>query len=71
MDSCVMSEVTRLRRRACRCEEVRFRCRYFTAPPAICEMRWGGRHGAMDGEEGMVQWIAAWERVGFLGFDDI
>lgn len=35
MDSCVKSEVTRLRRRACRWEDFRLRCRYFGAPPAI------------------------------------
>ncbi len=35
MDSWVMREVTRLRRRACRCEDLRFRWRYFMAPPAI------------------------------------
>lgn len=35
MDSCVKSEVTRLRRRAWRCEDLRFRCRYLRAPPAM------------------------------------
>lgn len=35
MDSCLNSDVSRLRRRACRCAELRLRCRYFVAPPAI------------------------------------
>lgn len=30
-----MREVTRLRRSALRCAELRERCRYFTSPPAI------------------------------------
>ena len=37
MDSWVMREVTRLRRRAWRWEELRFRWRYFRSPPAIEE----------------------------------
>jgi hypothetical protein len=35
MDSCLIREVTRLRRRACRWAEERFKCRYFIRPPAI------------------------------------
>lgn len=35
MDSCSKREVTRLRRRACRWAELRFRCRYLRAPPAM------------------------------------
>ena len=35
MDSWVMREVTRLRRRDCRCAEVRKRVRYFMCPPAM------------------------------------
>ncbi len=37
MDSCVMRLVTRLRRRACRCEEVRLRWRYLGLLPAISD----------------------------------
>lgn len=35
IDSCVKSEVTRFRNRACRCAEERPRCRYFNRAPAI------------------------------------
>lgn len=35
IDSCLIRDVTRLRRRACRCAELRLKCRYLTRPPAI------------------------------------
>ncbi len=35
IDSCVKREVTRFRRRACLCEDLRPRWRYFIRPPAI------------------------------------
>jgi len=39
MDSCVKRDVTRLRRRACRWEDLRPRWRYFIAPPAMLVKR--------------------------------
>jgi hypothetical protein len=35
IDSCLKRDVTRLRRRACLCEDVRPRCRYFNLAPAM------------------------------------
>src|SRR5690606_12746496 len=35
MDSSLISDVTRLRRSAWRCAEVRLSCRYFICPPAM------------------------------------
>jgi hypothetical protein len=35
IDSCVKRDVTRLRRRACLCEDVRPRCRYLNLAPAM------------------------------------
>jgi len=35
IDSCFMSDVTRFRRRACLCDELRERERYFMCPPAM------------------------------------
>jgi hypothetical protein len=37
IDSCVKRDVTRLRRRACLCEDVRPRCRYFNLAPAMAK----------------------------------
>lgn len=37
IDSCLISEVTRLRRRDCRCAEWRPNCRYFMWPPAMVD----------------------------------
>lgn len=46
MDSCWKREVTRLRRRACRCDDFRLRWRYLVAPPAmvmVCDYLVGRR----------------------------
>lgn len=67
MDSCSKSEVTRLRRSACRWEDLRFKCRYLRAAPAIfradgfgwwewlgvVEMERGGEGRERGGEEGV------------------
>ena len=69
IDSCSIREVTRLRRRAMRWEEVRFRWRCLSAPPAMmgrCVWVWvwvlGGGATARAGEEGcgwdgLVYWV--------------
>lgn len=40
IDSCLNSDVTRLRRSACRCAEDRLSARYFMCPPAIMKGNW-------------------------------
>lgn len=50
IDSCLNSDVTRFRRRACRCDDERPRCRYLVNPPAmvVCGVEsQGGSFGAV------------------------
>lgn len=64
MDSCSKSEVTRFRSSACRCEDLRSRCLYLRAPPAMAQIplraeedggRGGGGLGGGSLREGGVE----------------
>lgn len=49
MASCLMRDVTRLRSSACRCDDLRPKCRYLRAPPAILVGRGGLKRGGGGG----------------------
>jgi hypothetical protein len=57
MDSYLMRDVTKFRSSACRCAELRLRCRYLVRPPAIVGDLPGTRAGVEDGAWLLVAWL--------------